>query len=67
MFFASIIRVTLNTESDNVGLCFMASELAGSNVTIGTLLKTWSPWDGLLGVSTFQFDKKHRGGGIEGK
>ena len=47
MFFTSIIRVTLNTESDNVGLCFMASELACSNVTIFTLLKTWGPWGGL--------------------
>jgi len=37
----------------------MASELSGSNVTIGTLLKN----PGSLGwfVGGFQFDKKHQG------
>ena len=54
MFFTSIIRVTLNTESDNVGLCFMVFELAGSNVTIGTLLKIWCPWGWFVGG--FQLD-----------
>ena len=48
----SIIRVTLNTESDTVCLFPMASKLAGSNVTNDPLPKRWDPWGGLYVVSS---------------
>ena len=48
----SIIRVTLNTESDTMCLFPMASKLAGSNVTNDPLPKRWDPWGGLYMVSS---------------